>query len=135
MPIRADSLGSRCLWLGLALGGLWLASLLPAQAYFGSAGIEALSISAATCLAAGCLVFWVVSRKASPRTQAFAVLLGTLVRGALALVAVGAMQFVLKLSASNYLIWLSLFYLASLAIETALLVRPAVEPRDRGQAS
>ena len=50
-------------------------------------------------------------------------MIGTLIRGAFALVAVGIMQFLLRLPYENYLIWLSLFYLFSLAVETGLLVR------------
>ena len=131
MAFRTDSLAHRCKWLTLAIAGLWLVAVLPARHFFGIAGIEAASVSAISCLLGGCLTFWFVSRLTQPQMQAFAVLLGTGIRGIFALVAALVMQFSLELPHENYLIWLGLFYLVSLALETVLMVTPTTGIRSR----
>jgi len=122
MNLQAHTLGSRCKWLALALSTLWLLAVIPARHFFGSAGIAASAISALFCLLAGCLTFWLAARLAQPRMQAFGVLVGTIVRGVFALIAAFIMQFLLGLPYENYLIWLGLFYLVALGVETALLL-------------
>lgn len=122
MSIRTDTLGGRCTWLALAMGGLWLLTVVPARHLFGGGGVEATIVSALACLFAGWLTFWLATRLAQPRMQAFGVLLGTIIRGIFALLAAFVMQFVLELPYENYLIWLAIFYLASLGVETALLL-------------
>jgi len=69
------------------------------------------------------MTFWLASRAAHGRQQAFAVLLGTAIRGVAALLGVLVMQIGLDLAKENYLLWLGLFYLVSLALETVLLTR------------
>ena len=123
MQLQTDTLRQRCQWLGLAIGGAWLLSVLPARLFFGTAGIEASAVSAACCLLAGWLTFLFVAQVRQPRLQAFAVLLGTLVRGVFALLEALVMQYLLGLRFENYLIWLSVFYLVALALETAFLLR------------
>jgi hypothetical protein len=125
MYFKTDTLGQRCRWLGLAIGGLWLLSVLPARLFFGTAGVEASAVSAGCCLLAGWLTFLFVARVRRPQLQAFAVLLGTVIRGVFALLGALVMQFLLGLSFENYLIWLSIFYLVALALETVFLTRPA----------
>jgi hypothetical protein len=71
------------------------------------------------------LTFLFVARVRRPQLQAFAVLLGTVIRGVFALLGALVMQFLLGLSFENYLIWLSIFYLVALALETVFLTRPA----------
>jgi hypothetical protein len=61
--------------------------------------------------------------------QAFAVLFGTIIRGVFALVGVAVMHFVLGLAYENYLIWLAVFYLVALALETALMIGPTGKAR------
>lgn len=124
MHFHADTLASRCRWLALVLGGLWVLAVFPARHFFGAAGVVASSVSAASCLFAGWLTFWLALRLSRPRMQAFGVLGGTIVRGVFAFVAAFFMQFLLGIPYENYLIWLGLFYLASLAAETALLLGP-----------
>jgi hypothetical protein len=124
MHFRTETLGHRCLWLTAAIGAVWLLSLLPAQHFFGVAGIEAAAVSAACCLAGGCFTFWLAACASRPKYQAFAVLFGTAIRGIAALIGMAVMQFVLELKQENYLAWLGLFYLVSLALETFLLTRP-----------
>jgi hypothetical protein len=123
MEFKVDTTVNRCKWLSLALTALWLPVCGAAFHFYGTAGVVAATVSAVCCLVAGCITFWTVSGASQSRLQAFAVLIGTLIRGAFALVAVGIMQFLLGLTLENYLVWLSLFYLFSLAMETGLLVR------------
>jgi hypothetical protein len=122
MNFRAHTLASRCKWLALALGGLWLLSLVPARYFFGGAGIEASAVSALCCLFAGWLTFWLAARLTQPRRQAFGVLFGTVIRGGFAVIAVLVMQYALGLRYENYLVWLAIFYFAALAFETRLLL-------------
>ena len=124
MKFSADNLGGRCKWLSLALGGVWLLAFIPARYFFGISGIEAVSVSAVSCLLPGWLTFWCASRLTQPRMQAFSVLFGTVLRALFAVIGVVVMQFLLGLPYENYLIWLGLFYLFSLALETALLMKP-----------
>lgn len=122
MSFRADTPGGRTCWLALGATGLWLVTVVPAHYCFGLSGVEAVTVSAACCLAAGWLTFWLTARLLQPRMQVFGVLLGTGIRGLFALLAAFVMQMVLGLPYQNYLIWLGLFYLATLALETALMV-------------
>ncbi len=119
---RADTPGSRSRWLALGTAGLWLVAVVPAHYFFGAAGIEAASVSALCCLVAGWLTFSLAARLSEPRMQVFGALLGTIIRGLFALLAAFVMQIVLGLPYQDYLIWLGLFYLATLALETALMV-------------
>jgi hypothetical protein len=51
------------------------------------------------------------------------VLLGTLIRAVFAFMGALAMDILLGLTPMNYLVWLALFYLISLAVETALMMK------------
>ncbi len=132
MQIRSLNFGGRCKLLGLAVCALWLASGGPAWHYFGARGIEAVSVSAVCCLLAGISTFR-FARGGQPRTDAFAVLWGMVFRSIFALLGVFIMQVVLGIPYENYLIWLGLFYLVTLALETAILMQP--EPRAAGPVS
>jgi hypothetical protein len=129
MHFRTETLGNRCTRLTVAIGVLWLLSLVPARHFFGVVGIEAAAVSAVCCLAGGCLTFWLAGRASKPQHQAFAVLLGTGIRGVAALIGVAVMQYVLDLVKENYLVWLGLFYLVSLALETFLMTKPCAGAR------
>jgi hypothetical protein len=124
MQFKTDTLRQRCQWLGVAIGGLWLLTVPPARHFFGIAGIEASAIAAVSCLLAGWLTFLFAARLRQPRLQAFAVLLGTVIRGVFALLGALVMQYLLGLSFENYLIWLCIFYLVALALETVFLIKP-----------
>ncbi len=104
------------------MGGAWILTFGPARHFFGISGIEAVSVSAASCLLPGWLTFWCASRFKQPRMQALSVLFGTALRVFFALVGVVVMQFLLGLPYENYLIWLGIFYLVALAVETALMI-------------
>lgn len=122
MQLRIDTLRIRCKWLALALGGLWFVAIGPAYHFSGLSGVEAATVSAACCFLAGCLTFWLSARVSRPRIQVFAGLLGTGIRALLAATGALLMQFVLRLPPKDYLVWLGLFYLVSLGVETFLLL-------------
>src|SRR6266478_1414412 len=98
MQIRTDSLASRCIWLTLVIGGLWLLAIAPAQHYFGAPGVEAAAVSAVSCLLGGYLTFWLAARFTQPRIQAFAILFGTGIRGVFALLGALVMEILLGFS-------------------------------------
>jgi hypothetical protein len=131
MQFRTLTLGSRCTLLALAITALWLLVVLPAQRYFGMAGVEASGVSAVSCLLGGWVTFWLTTRLTQPRMQAVAVLFGTGIRGVFALAGAIVMDGLLGLAPANYLIWLGLFYLVSLALETVLLMKPTGEAGTR----
>jgi hypothetical protein len=122
MFFRAQTFESRCLWLSGAEAAVWLLTLGPCSYFFGGAGVEATTVSALACALAGIATFWLVARITEPRVQAFAALFGTVIRGSFAALAAIIMQFVLGLTYQNYLIWLAIFYLLSLLVETILLM-------------
>src|SRR5882724_3210822 len=121
MQPHIDELGYRCKSLAWAIGGVWLLTVVPAWKIYGVAGIEAVAVSAFSCLAAGCVTFALVAFASQPRQQAFSVLLGTIVRALFALLGALVMHVLLGLTRENYLVWLVLFYLISLAVETVLM--------------
>lgn len=127
MQLRIDTLGSRCKWLALALGGLWFIAIGPAHHFSGLSGIEAATVSAVCCFLAGCLTFWLSARVSRPRIQVFAGLLGTGIRALFAVIGALLMQFVLRLPLKDYMVWLGLFYMVSLGVETVLLLSPRNE--------
>ena len=131
MQFQAGALRSRCLKLVLAIGGLWLLAVMPARYFWGTDGVEAATVSAVCCLAGGCLTFWFTARVSQPRVQAFAVLLATAFRGVCALVGAVVMQVFMGLPPETYLIWLVVFYLVSLALETAMLMGPRTSSSSR----
>jgi hypothetical protein len=97
-------------------------AVVPAWFVLGTAGVEAASVSAVCCLAGGCLTFWFTARVSRPRVQAFAVLWASAFRGFCALVGAIVMQVFMGIPSETYLIWLGLFYLVSLALETAMML-------------
>jgi hypothetical protein len=100
----------------------WILSLLPAYLLFGMDGMIATTVSSLSCLAAGAATFYLVGLFVQTRMQAYGVLAGTLVRSVFALVAAIVMQFCFGLAPDNYFVWLGLFYLLALALETVVLM-------------
>ena len=104
--------------------GFWLLLAAPAMWAAGSAGLEGLTIAAVICLVPGWLVFLFASGYGSPNSQAVAVLGGMLLRMVFVLVGtvvVYSMRPDLRLR--EFYVWLLVFYLATLAVETALILR------------
>jgi hypothetical protein len=104
--------------------GFWLLLAGPAMWLAGSAGLEGLTIAAAICLVPGWLVFLFASGYGSPNFQAVAVLGGMLLRMAFVLVGTVAVYVARPdLRFREFFVWLLVFYLATLAVETALILK------------
>ncbi len=94
----------------------------------GRDALEGLSYAALLCLLPGWLILFLASRAAVTNPQAFVVLAGTAVRLMFVLVGVVAVQsFRPHLQFREFLVWIIAFYLATLLIETLMLVRPSAE--------
>ncbi|MSR58569.1 MAG: hypothetical protein EXS05_13100 [Planctomycetaceae bacterium] len=122
MRFQAESCGGRCLRLAYAALGVWLLALVPAFYWFGADGIGAATVSAVVCLIPGCLVFWLVAAASPPNAQVRAVVLGTGLRVASGLAGAFVMHNVLALAPKNYVVWLTIFYLVTLLVETCLIM-------------
>jgi hypothetical protein len=113
-----------CAWLTGVLAALWLVLAVPAYWIAGIDGLEGLSYSALLCLVPGWLVFFLVGRYRVANKQAFAALGGTALRLVFVLVGMTAIQSArTNLGFKEFLVWLILFYLASLFTETLLVIR------------
>lgn len=111
-------------WLSAAVVALWLVLAGPAWWLAGRSGIEGLSYSAVLCLVPGWLVFFLSSRYRVADTQVQVILIATTVR--LLFVAAGTLvvlQVRPELRLREFLVWIIVFYLATLVAETALLLK------------
>ena len=102
---------------------LWALAFFPARSMAGQTGVEGLTIAALLCLLPGLIVFAFVSLNPMPNQQAFVVLAGTGFR--LVIVALG-MMVVMSIrrdfTVQSFPIWIAVFYLETLAVETWLVV-------------
>ncbi len=111
-------------WLSAAVVALWLVLAGPAWWLAGRSGIEGLSYSAVLCLVPGWLVFFLSSRYRVADTRVQVILIATTVR--LLFVAAGTLvvlQVRPELRLREFLVWIIVFYLATLVAETALLLK------------
>lgn len=107
-----------------AVGAVWLLLALPAWLRAGSLGLEGLSCAALLNLVPGWLVFWVSSRGNSANAPVKAVLFGMGLRISVVLGGVAVIQSIRPFVATRaFLVWVLVFYLAALTVETVLLVR------------
>jgi len=118
-------------WLAAATALTWLAALAPAALQFGSEGVAAATVSAAACFIPGCVVVLAAALARSPASSAGAIVGGTLVRLVSALLAAWFMHSWCGFAVTNYLIWIGLFYVVTLVVETALLLQPGQAPSAR----
>ena len=109
-------------WLSAVVLGVWLAALGPALLWAGPAALEGLIWAAALCLVPGWLVIFVVSKAEARRRDVLGMLLGTGLR--LVAVSIGAIAVALwrpNLRVKEFFLWLAVFYVVALAVETRLL--------------
>lgn len=127
---------SRCGVLVAATVGLWVLLVAPAWSLAGRAGIEGLTCAALLCLVPGCVLFVVASRFAeSPSKSAMVVLGGTVGRMLFVLLGVLVLRDLRPaLGFWEFIVWLLVFYLATLLIETLLAVRTSVSRSSRSNA-
>lgn len=117
--------GRLCLRLALATTGLWTILLLPAWLLAEWNGILGLTISAGLCVIPGWVVFFAGPRYVAPDSQAlFLALGGTGLRMVFVLVGMLGVRAVLpQLGFREFTLWLLVFYLATLVIETWMVLR------------
>ncbi len=116
----------KCCWLTGAVALLWLVLVVPAYALAGASGVEGLSYAALLCLGPGWLVFLVLSRYGGSDSALSGVLLGMALRMIVVLFGVLIIRAVrVELGFREFLVWVVVFYSATLLVETLLLVRPS----------
>lgn len=110
--------------LTACLGGLWCLLLAPAWWLGGWAGLEGLSIAALLCLIPGWLVFLFGSGYGLAGLQVAVVVRGMALR---MLFVLGGTLLILTtrrhLGVRDFVVWLLVFYLAALAVETGILLK------------
>ena len=90
----------------------------------GTNGLEGLTYSALLCLLPGWLVFFLGSRYRVANTQAAVILLATTIRLLFVLIGVLLIQSVRSdLRFREFLVWVIVFYLATLLVETLMLIK------------
>lgn len=111
--------------LTCAVAGMWVLLVAPASWLAGAAGVEGLTWAAAICLVPGWIAMYLASRNPRAGPQAVAAILGaTGLRMAFVLFAVLLMRFVRpELGLREFIVWLLVFYLATLTAETLLVLR------------
>lgn len=103
---------------------LWLVLARPAWLLGGPAGLEGVTYAAVLCLLPGWLVFFIASRYRVATARAMAILAGTVFRLLFVLIGVLVLTAVREgLGFREFLVWLIVFYLTTLCIETWLIVR------------
>jgi hypothetical protein len=122
---------SRCGWLAVATGVLWVLLLGPAWLVAGREALIGLSAAALLCLVPGLIVFWLAAAYGVAGGQVPLVILGgTLLRMVFAFLGMVIVQSVdPRLGLRQFVIWLLAFYVVLLGVETLLVL-----PRsDNGQ--
>jgi len=115
---------SRCGWLSAATAILWLILLAPAWFVAGRNGIVGLSAAAGLCLVPGWAVFWLATTFGAAGSQVPLVILGgTVLRMMFVLLGMVIVQTAdPHLGFREFVVWLLVFYLSLLAVETSLML-------------
>ena len=114
---------------------LWLALAVPAYAFAGPAGLEGSAWALLLCVVPGCATLIAADRLDDRRRPVFGMLIGTGLR--LFLTAGGALAVALGrpgLRIREFFVWLIVFYLVALLVETRMLLAGRVS-RPRGPAA
>jgi hypothetical protein len=121
---------ARCGWLTAVTALLWLALLAPAWFVAGRDGLVGLCFAAVLCLVPGWVVFWMAARFGAAGGQVPLVILGGMVlRMMFVLLGMVIVQsFDERLGRREFVIWLAVFYVCMLAVET-LMVLPRSDHR------
>jgi hypothetical protein len=114
----------RCGWLAAAAAILWLALLGPAWFVAGREGLIGLSSAAVLCLVPGWTVFWIAAAYGAAGAEVSLVILGgTALRMVFVLLGMVVVQTVNPhLGFREFVVWLLVFYLSLLAVETCLVL-------------
>lgn len=123
-PEKFESFGYSLVLLSLITFLLWLVSIAPAYYFSGILGVEGLTLSAFLCLIPGWLAFWIVSRYGDASDFVIASFASTLVRMFFVLTGVLIVKSTKRYSEiTDFLVWVILFFLGTLAIETWLTIK------------
>ena len=107
-----------------AAGVMWLLMAGPAYWLRGTLGLEGLTYAGLLCLVPGWLVVYVATRYPDAGSQGNAVLLGTGLRMAFVLIGMLVIRDLRPdLGHYEFQLWLILYYLAFLFVETLLVVK------------
>jgi hypothetical protein len=125
MTAELRTLLARCLHLGTMVAVLWGLLLYPAYRIGGRDALIGLSVAAGLCLVPGWIVFVIASRIHGAGSQLPVVVIGGSVLRLLfvllgVIVVQGAWQ---GLGFTEFVVWLLLFYMATLAVETRLMLK------------
>lgn len=112
-----------CGWLTAVTLIVFGIAAWPVSRWSGRAGVEELSFAAGLCLFPGWLAFWLVSRYVAAKSRALAILAGTTLRMLLVLGGVLVLRMQWGGLPKSFLVWLCVFYLLSLVVETVLVTR------------
>lgn len=115
---------TRCGWLSAAAILLWLALVGPAWFVAGREGLIGLSVAALLCLVPGWTVFWIAAGYGRAGTDVPLVILGgTALRMVFVLLGMVIVQTVdPRLGFREFVVWLLVFYLGLLVVETCLVL-------------
>lgn len=127
---------SRSVWLLAAAGILWAALLGPAWLVAGSNGLIGVSCAAVLCVIPGWIVFWMAAAYGAAGGQVPLVILGgTTLRLIFVLLGMVIVQTVWQqMGFREFVVWLLVFYLSTLAVETFLVLLPLSKGREPRQA-
>jgi hypothetical protein len=125
---------TRCGWLFLAAVGLCLVLAVPAWFMSGREGLIGLSAAAILCVVPGLIVFWIAASFGAAGTEVPLVILGgTFLRMVFVLLGMVIVQTLdPHLGFREFIVWLLVFYLFLLAVETCLVLAPTAS-RSGGQ--
>lgn len=127
--MRSQSFFARCGWLAVITLAACLLALIPAWKLYGQDGLMAEVFAAVVCFVPGCIVFRLIEGVSGSQAQIRSVLIGTGLRVVFALAGAAVMDAGLGFAPRNYLLWLGLFYLVTLAVETYLVMPAPRAPR------
>lgn len=132
-PEASDSQQSafrKMLWLLLITVVLWIFMSVPAYWVRGTLALEGLTYASLLCLIPGWVVVYVTSRYPDAGSQGGMVLLGTGLRMAFVLIGMVLLRSRRPdFGHYEFQLWLILFYLAFLVIETLMVVK-SIESKD-----
>jgi hypothetical protein len=115
---------ARCGWLCLTALGLCVVLVLPAWFIAGREGVIGLSAAAVLCVIPGLVVFWIAASFGAAGTEVPLVILGgTALRMVFVLLGMVIVQSLdPRLGFREFIVWLLVFYLVLLAVETCLVL-------------
>ncbi len=115
---------ARCGWLCLTALGLCLVLIVPAWFIAGREGIIGLSTAAILCVVPGLVVFWIAANFGVAGSEVPLVILGgTLLRMVFVFLGMVIAQTLdPRLGFREFVVWLLVFYLVLLGVETCLVL-------------